>query len=89
MWIKKIYTVYGQIRLFQLYNRYLNINKNRYTKATETTQKELENARKNFNDNLVQRFESMGTVFKPEQRENLIKEQTNQKINENPIELEN
>lgn len=73
----------------QMNNRYLNINKNRYTKATETTQKELENARKNFNDNLVQRFESMGTVFKPEQRENLIKEQTNQKINENPIELEN
>ena len=73
----------------QMNNRYLNINKNRYTKATETTQKELENVRKNFNDNLVQRFESMGTVFKPEQRENLIKEQTNQKINENPIELEN
>ncbi|WP_261509791.1 GLPGLI family protein [Chryseobacterium paludis] len=73
----------------KLKGRVTTISKRRYENAKETSIVDLQEAKKNFTNNMIGTLESMETTIAPEQRENLrqIQKQKQQNMNdENSIE---
>lgn len=69
----------------------ITIDKNRFQNSKWVTKKELDEAKRNFRENISGSMESMGVKFTPEQRENLRQKQKNieeEKKGYNPLELE-